>query len=136
MTMGSQMTIVRKGGSNQFHGDVFEYLRNRVLDARNFFDYSYGQFLASNPSNASSCKRNPPYQRNNFGGAFGGPIVKDKTFFWGVFEGLRQVKGNTVVAKSIPGPCVANGTRTVAQGNPTGSDYTVTSADCAGLIGI
>jgi hypothetical protein len=42
MNMGSQMTIVSKGGGNQFHGDVFEYLRNRVLDARNFFDDSYG----------------------------------------------------------------------------------------------
>ncbi|PYU27069.1 MAG: hypothetical protein DMG30_00275 [Acidobacteria bacterium] len=87
MNMGSQMTIVSKGGTNQFHGDVFEYLRNRVLDARNFFDTSYGQCLASNSGN---CKRNPPYERNNFGGAFGGPIRKDKTFFWGVYEGLRQ----------------------------------------------
>src|SRR5882762_5325208 len=124
MNMGSQMTIVSKGGGNQFHGDVFEYLRNRVLDARNFFDTSYQQ----------SGKRNPQYERNNFGGAFGGPIKKDKTFFWGVYEGLRQVKGNPVIAKGIPAACVANGTRTVAQGNPNGADYTVTPADCAGLI--
>ncbi len=134
MNMGSQMTIVSKGGSNQFHGDVFEYLRNRVLDARNFFDYSYGQCLASNASNASSCSRNPQYQRNNFGGAFGGPIQKDKTFFWGVYEGLRQVKGIPVIAKGIPAACVTNGTRTVARGNPNGLDYTVTPADCGGLI--
>jgi len=134
MNMGSQMTIVSKGGSNQFHGDVFEYLRNRVLDARNFFDYSYGQCLASNPSDISSCKRNPPYQRNNFGGAFGGPIQKDKTFFWGVYEGLRHLKGNPVITKGIPAACVANGTRTVAQGNPNGSDYRVTPADCGALI--
>jgi len=134
MNMGSQMTIVSKGGSNQFHGDVFEYLRNRVLDARNFFDNSYGQCLGSNPSNASSCRRSPPYQRNNFGGAFGGPIQKDKTFFWGVYEGLRQLKGNPVITKSIPAACVTNGTRTVAQGNPNGSNYTVTPADCGGLI--
>src|SRR5229473_324752 len=73
MNMGSQMTIVSKGGSNQFHGDVFEYLRNRVLDARNFFDTSQTQCVASNPSNAASCKRSPTYERNNFGGAFGGP---------------------------------------------------------------
>ena len=132
MNMGSQMTIVSKGGTNQFHGDVFEYLRNRVLDARNFFDNSYGRCLASN---AGDCKRNPPYERNNFGGAFGGPIRKDKTFFWGVYEGLRQVKGNPVIAKGVPAACVANGTRTVAQGNPNGSDYQVTPADCGGLIG-
>jgi hypothetical protein len=131
MNMGSQMTIVSKGGANQFHGDVFEYFRNRVLDARNFFDASYGQCLASN---AGDCKRNPPYERNNFGGAFGGPIRKDKTFFWGVYEGLKQVKGNPVIAKGIPAACVANGTRTVAQGNPNGTSYVVTPADCGGLI--
>src|SRR5437016_2513464 len=130
MTMGSQMTIVSKGGSNQFHGDVFEYLRNRVLDARNFFDDSQARCQASNPANASSCPRSPQYERNDFGAAFGGPIRKDKTFFWGVFEGLRQVKGNPVVTKSIPAACVANGTRTIAQGNPNGVDYTVTPADC------
>ncbi|HEV2201659.1 MAG TPA: TonB-dependent receptor [Bryobacteraceae bacterium] len=131
MNMGSQMTIVSKGGTNQFHGDAFEYLRNRVLDARNFFDTSYGQCLTAN---GSDCKRNPPYERNNFGGAFGGPIRKDKTFFWGVYEGLRQVKGNPVRTKSIPPACVANGTRTVAQGNPNGADFNVTPADCGGLI--
>jgi hypothetical protein len=131
MNMGSQMTIVSKGGTNRFHGDVFEYLRNRVLDARNFFDTSYGQCLAAN---AGPCKRSPPYERNNFGGAFGGPIRKDKTFFWGVYEGLRQVKGNPVITKGIPAACVANGTRSVAQGNPNGADYRVTPADCGGLI--
>jgi hypothetical protein len=98
MNMGSQMTIVSKGGGNQFHGDVFEYLRNRVLDARNFFDTYYQQ---------PGAKRNPQYERNNFGGAFGGPIKKDKTFFWGVYEGLRQVKGFPVIANSIPAACVS-----------------------------
>ena len=131
MNMGSQMVMASKGGSNQFHGDAFEYLRNRVLDARNFFDSSYGQCVASGGGN---CKRSPTYERNNFGGAFGGPIRKDKTFFWGVFEGVKQVKGNPVITKSIPGPCVANGTRTVAQGNPNGANYLVTPADCGGLI--
>jgi hypothetical protein len=106
MTMGSQMTIVSKGGSNQFHGDFFEYLRNRVMDARNFFDSSQSDCL-SNGNPASSCPRSPVYQRNNFGGAFGGPIKKDKTFFWGVYEGLRQVKGNPVKTKGLSGQCVA-----------------------------
>jgi len=120
MNMGSQMLIVSKNGANQFHGDVFEYLRNRVLDARNAFDASY----------QTTGKRNPQYERNNFGGAFGGPIRKDKTFFWAVYEGLRETKGVPVHANTIPGACVANGTSTVAQGNPNGADYTVTTADC------
>ena len=101
MNMGSQMTIVSKGGSNQFHGDVFEYLRNRVLDARNFFDYSYQQ---------PGAKRSPQYERNNFGGAFGGPIRKDKTFFWAVFEGLKETKGFPVITNTIPTACVNEGT--------------------------
>jgi outer membrane receptor protein involved in Fe transport len=120
MNMGSQMTIVSKNGSNQFHGDVFEYLRNRVLDARNFFDYSY----------QTTGKRNPQYERNNFGAAFGGPIKKDKTFFWAAYEGLRETKGVPVQTTTIPAACVANGTSTAAQGNPNGTDFRVTSADC------
>jgi hypothetical protein len=101
MNMGSQMTIVSKGGANKFHGDVFEYLRNRVLDARNFFDYSYQQ---------PGAKRSPQYERNNFGGAFGGPIRKDKTFFWAVFEGLKETKGFPVITNTIPTACVNEGT--------------------------
>jgi hypothetical protein len=79
LAMGSQMVAVSKGGTNQFHGDVFEYLRNSTLDAKNFFDTG----------------KIPEYQRNQFGGAFGGPIKKDKTFFFAVFEGLRENLGTT-----------------------------------------
>src|SRR6202049_4720545 len=79
LAMGSQMVAVSKGGTNQFHGDVFEYLRNSKLDAKNFFDQG----------------TIPEFQRNQFGGAFGGPIKKDKTFFYGVYEGLRQSLGVT-----------------------------------------
>jgi hypothetical protein len=79
LTMGSQMVMVSKGGTNQFHGDAFDYFRNSVLDARNFFD----------PPQI------PGFQRNQFGGSVGGPIVKDKTFFYGVYEGLRLHLGVT-----------------------------------------
>lgn len=85
LTMGSQMTIVSRGGTNQFHGDVFEFLRNSVLDARNFFDLP--------PSTIGH--RLPEFQRNNFGVALGGPIKKDKLFFFGVYEGLSQNLGTT-----------------------------------------
>src|ERR1019366_10482049 len=67
-----------------------EYFRNASLDARNFFDY---QYLVPN----SGIKRLPPFQRNNFGGAFGGPIKKDKTFFYAVYEGVRQNLGFTAL---------------------------------------
>ena len=80
MTMGSQMMIVSKSGTNLFHGSLFEYLRNSALDARNFFDYK---------TNISP-QRLPPFKRNNFGGSFGGPIRKDSTFFHLVYEGVRE----------------------------------------------
>ena len=126
MNMGSQMTVISKGGTNDFHGDVFEYIRNRVTDARNYFDQSQMDCLANG---GTDCPRSPQYQRNNFGGAFGGPIKKNKTFFWAVYEGLRQVKGNAVVAKGIPGACVTDGTTApyTVTGNPAEYGY---SADC------
>jgi hypothetical protein len=58
MTMGSEMVIISKGGTNQYHGDVFEYLRNSAFDARNFFDGA----------------KIPDLEKNNFGASFGGPI--------------------------------------------------------------
>jgi hypothetical protein len=73
LTMGSQTVIASKSGSNQFHGDIFYDGRNSALDARNFFDSSKSKF-----------------QRHQYGGAVGGPIKKDKTFFFAVFEGIRQ----------------------------------------------
>ena len=72
---GGQISIVTSSGTNQLHGDVFEYLRNSALDARNFFDQSIGT---------------PPFKRNQFGGALGGPIKKDKMFLFGNYEGFRQ----------------------------------------------
>jgi hypothetical protein len=93
--MGSQMTIVSKSGTNQFHGDVFEFLRNSSLDARNFFDLP--------PSRLG--KRLPEFRRNNFGGAAGGPIKKDKTFFFAVYEGLRSTLGTTNTATTLAPGC-------------------------------
>jgi hypothetical protein len=79
MSMGSEMVMISKGGTNQYHGDVFEYLRNSALNARNFFDGP----------------RIPQLEKNNFGASFGGPIRKDKTFFYAVYEGLQENLGFT-----------------------------------------
>jgi hypothetical protein len=94
-TMGSQMMIVSKGGTNSWHGDVFEYLRNSSMDAANFFD---------TPA-TSGGKRLPEFQRNNFGGSVGGPIRKDKAFFYAVYEGLRQKVGVSINDQVIPAAC-------------------------------
>src|SRR5580704_4292649 len=65
LAMGSQMVAVSKGGTNQFHGDAFEYLRNSALDANDYFQRGAGSPIA-------------PLRKNQFGGAFGGPVKKDK----------------------------------------------------------
>jgi len=72
---GAQVTVVSSSGTNQVHGDLFEYLRNSALDARNFFDDTIGA---------------PPFKRNQFGGALGGPLKKDKMFLFGNYEGFRE----------------------------------------------
>jgi hypothetical protein len=108
-SMGSQMLMVSKGGSNQFHGDAFEYIRNSDLDAKNFFD----------TPQSSNGGRLPLFQKNNFGGSFGGPIKKDKTFFYGVYEGVRQNVGFTAVDTVLPDGChppVANSSNNFGAG--------------------
>ena len=107
MSMGSQLVMVSKAGTNQFHGDVFEYLRNSALDARNWFDYGY---LSGGP-------RLPRFQRNNFGSSLGGPIKKNKTFFYAVFEGLRQNLGQSTVDAVIPANCYGPGSKQILTTN-------------------
>ncbi len=74
---GAVVNIVTKSGTNQYHGSASEFFRNNALDARNFF-------------NNTSLPQNP-FHNNQFGGSFGGPIIKDKTFFFVDYEGLREV---------------------------------------------
>ncbi|MGD1096811.1 MAG: carboxypeptidase regulatory-like domain-containing protein, partial [Bryobacteraceae bacterium] len=88
-TMGAQVVMVSKGGSNQVHGSAFDYLRNSDLDARNFFDPHVI----------------PAFERNNFGGSLGGPIKKDKTFIFGVYEGLKSRTGLTEVDNVMAPGC-------------------------------
>lgn len=70
---GGVVNAVTKSGTNALHGSIFEFLRNSNLDARNFFDDEL-----------------PEFKRNQFGGSVGGPILRDRTFFFGAYEGLRQ----------------------------------------------
>src|SRR5712692_1430849 len=77
---GSVINIITKSGTNQIHGSVFEFLRNDLFDARNFFN------RAPAPKT--------PYRNNNFGVSVGGPIIHDKTFFFGAYEGQRERVGS------------------------------------------
>ena len=130
MTMGSQMVIVSKGGTNQFHGDAFEYLRNSSLDARNYFDTS-----TSAGKNLEGVQRRlPPFQQNNFGGSFGGPIRKDKTFFYAVYEGLRKNVGFTAVDTVFPAACHQFVGATSVLANPSGCASGLTSAPVPSVV--
>jgi hypothetical protein len=75
-TPGAQVAVVTKSGTNTFHGTAFEYLRNNVLDANDWF------------ANHSGLPQ-PTLRQNDFGGVLGGPIIKDKLFFFGSYEGVR-----------------------------------------------
>ena len=77
---GGVVDLITKSGSNNFHGTVYEFLRNDALDARDYF---------------STTGPKPELRQNQFGGSVGGPIVKDKAFFFFDYEGFRQVKGVT-----------------------------------------
>ncbi|HWY09084.1 MAG TPA: TonB-dependent receptor, partial [Candidatus Acidoferrales bacterium] len=79
---GGQVVIVTQSGSNQWHGAVYEFLRNNALDSANFFDQGSA----------------PPFQRNQFGVSSGGAIQKNKTFLFGNYEGFRQNLHQTSVA--------------------------------------
>jgi hypothetical protein len=88
---GGQVDIVTKSGTNQFHGDLFEYFRNSIFDSRSFLDIDTDPTVTG-PTSV------PPFRLNQFGGSFGGPIVKDKTFFFVNYEGIRQFRGQTLHA--------------------------------------
>lgn len=103
LTMGGQITMVSKSGTNQHRVEMFEFLRNSALDARNFFDYK----------SASSQRRLPSYQRNQFGGTVGGPIRKDTAFYLVSFEALRERLGITSVVSVLGAGCHAPGGATV-----------------------
>jgi hypothetical protein len=86
------VSAVIRSGTNDLHGTVYDFLRNNALDARNFFD----------PKNT------PPYRQNQFGATLGGPVLKDKTFFFLSYEGLRTSQALTQTF-SVPTEAVRNG---------------------------
>jgi len=91
---GGQVNVVTKSGSNQWHGSVFEFLRNTKLNARNFFDPVAGKAA---------------YHQNQFGGTFGGPIKKDKLFFFADYQGNRKIQGVTQNISGAPSQAEESG---------------------------
>ena len=102
-TSGGVVNAISKSGTNAFHGDVYEFLRNDKLDANDFFSNASGQ-------------PKPAYKRNQFGAAAGGPILKGRTFIFGDYEGIRQSQGIVSSGTIVPSDAaragnLANGQR-------------------------
>ena len=91
-TSGGVINAISRSGTNSFHGSAYEFIRNSALDAPNFFDGG----------------KTPPFRRNQFGGTIGGPIRRDRTFFFADYEGVRQAKGITNVL-TVPSAEARNG---------------------------
>jgi outer membrane receptor protein involved in Fe transport len=98
---GAVINIVTKSGDNALHGNFFDYFRNDALDARNFFD----------PVGTTKA----PFHNNQYGGSLGGPIVRDKTFFFFDYEGQEERVG-TVSLACVPNPSALVATNPVIQG--------------------
>ncbi|HVW85805.1 MAG TPA: TonB-dependent receptor, partial [Bryobacteraceae bacterium] len=92
---GGVVNVASKSGTNEFHGSLYEFLRNRVLNANNFF------------ANANGTPK-PAFTQNQFGVTAGGPVKKDKLFFFGAYEGYRQRQGYTYLA-TVPLPAMYTG---------------------------
>jgi hypothetical protein len=99
---GAVVSAATKSGTNDLHGSVFEFLRNDNFDARNFFD-------------RAEAAGKPEFRRNQFGFSAGGPIVKNRTFFFGNYEGMREALGRTT-SFNVPGAAARRG---VVQGVAT-----------------
>ena len=114
-TSGGVINVVTRTGKNTFHGSVYEFLRNSALDARNFFDPAVI----------------PPFKRNQFGGSGGIPIIKDRTFIFGDYEGLRQSLGVTTV-NTVPSANARLGIVHDSNGNLLGPDGNPTAGPWSG----
>ncbi len=112
---GGNVDVVTKSGSNQFHGDIFEFLRNTAFDANDYFRNSAGQ-------------SRPVLRQNQFGGTFGGPILKNKLFFFVSYQGTRQTNGEgSTSLQSVRMPLLSSGA--------TGRTAAALGAEFAGFAG-
>ncbi|MGH9643688.1 MAG: carboxypeptidase regulatory-like domain-containing protein, partial [Terriglobales bacterium] len=100
-TAGGVINAITRSGTNQFHGGVYEFLRNSAMDARRYFD----------PSTI------PPFRRNQFGADAGGPIIKDRLFVFADYEGIRQAKSVTSL-DTVPSAAARNGQLCSAPSSP------------------
>ena len=101
---GGQINVITKSGTDQFHGDLFEFVRNTDLQARNFYDINRG-----------------PYQQNQFGGTIGGPILRNKLFFFADYQGNRKVLGQSTGQVQVPSLAERSGDFSAVASQMTGT---------------
>ena len=135
---GAQVEIISKGGSNEFHGSLYEAHRNTIFTANNFFNNRNGRFVATDQEVILGRAKvgdlrnpRPKLIRNTFGGRFGGPIIKDKLFFFYAYEGRRDASEQTVV-ETVPLASLGRGE--IRYVNPSGGITTVTAANVATIF--
>lgn len=135
---GAQISLISKSGSNTVRGSLFEYHRNTIFTANDFFNNRLGRYTATDTnvlvglnSVGDEIAARPKLIRNTFGGALGGPIVKDKLFFFYSFEARRDASETTVVQRV---PLASLGRGEVRYINPSGGITTVTAANLATIF--
>jgi hypothetical protein len=122
------VNLITKSGTNKFHGSLYEFVRNTAFNAND-----YGSILAR-----------APYHRNQFGGSIGGPIIKDRTFFFFTYSGLRQITSKFLSGATIPTAAFRNGdfsalpaaSRPKEPASGTTSGNATTFISCNGVLGV
>lgn len=103
---GGIITVVTKSGSNQFHGDALEFLRNDIFDSRNFYEYNQVNPLTNQEISGTA---RGAFKRNQFGGTIGGPIRRDRAFFFADYQGTRERQGLPTGLVLVPSVAERNG---------------------------
>jgi hypothetical protein len=116
------VNAIVRSGTNQVHGTVFEFLRNPHLNAR--------------PWNSSPTIAKEPLHRNQFGATVGGPIIKDKTFFFGSYDGLRQADATFLTGAIVPSALERSGNFTQSIGTRPKDPLTGTNFVCNGVVDV
>lgn len=118
-TPGAVVNIITKSGTNRFHGSLFEFFQNNAMNARNPFD--------PKPNATTPISPQSELRQNDFGGSFGGPIIKDRTFFFGAIEEFRQVAGvQNPIFSSVPTAAqIQAGPAAIVAANPATAAFPV-----------
>jgi len=117
-TSGAQVALVTKSGTNNFHGSVYEYLRNTYTSANDYFN-KFSQLQACTLPDPNSCNQAPKLIRNIFGASFGGPLKKDRLFLFMNYEGTRRAEQTVSSGEEVPSASMRDGVLQYLCANPS-----------------